>query len=140
MDNQEWLSSLKVGDKVAYDTGRYGATMWEVDAIEKITPKRNMVTGKGYSFNSDGICRVDSRNFYNLKPITDDVIEWIKRRNLLNKIQKIKFDTLSNDKLEQLYKLISQWNYVVVLSISPISLRVEVDKNGRRVRHTLSVL
>lgn len=106
MDNQDWLLNLKVGDNVAYDIGKHGAAAWTIDIIERITPARKIKTKRGLTFDAGGCCKLDADTSYELHPVTEDVLESIKRHKLLIEIEKINFKEVETGKLKRILKLL----------------------------------
>jgi hypothetical protein len=84
----EWLATLKVGDEVAYQTG-FGGQDWVVAKITEINPRKNARRQKyaiaGTWYNVFG--HMDTKYaIRRIEPVTDKVLEDIKRRNLMYKL------------------------------------------------------
>ena len=80
---QEWLDSLKVGDKVVIER-RCSSSTYSIAQIEKITPTRRITVG-GYTFRSNG--RVFNGGGYSysstyLKKFTPDILKVIEMQNI----------------------------------------------------------
>lgn len=110
LTNQEWLKSLKEGDQVAYDNSRLGTKRYVITTVKKITPKGMIRTDDGYLFNSDGYYR--SSDFWeaglHLEPVTEEILDSIKRKKLIQEFETIKFNQLTNDQLEKILKIVSE--------------------------------
>jgi len=111
MTDNEWLSSLKDGDKVAVEHNYYGTKSYTIVTIEKITPTRQIkVSGYLEKFRDGRLPRGDSRMSMGISDclvkITDEVLEAGIRLELLNYISKIKFNSLSTEKLKQIKDII----------------------------------
>lgn len=105
-EHKKWLKSLKVGDSFCYK-GKYD-NKYIIDEIVKITPKGKIRTKKELTFKSDGYKEVASTwdDSPSMQPITNEIIAYNQKQVNLNIISKFNFDTLENDKLEEIIKLI----------------------------------
>lgn len=101
---EEWLSSLKVGDKASFHSRYHGYVIVEVI---KITPTKQIKTTSGHGIQTfkEGRCRVDEWTSYSLEPITDTVKETIKRKYFLSKIRDYNFENMTNEQLERVNKI-----------------------------------
>jgi hypothetical protein len=88
---REWLDNLKVGDKVAIDTGRFGDDCYRIVKIDRITPSRQIIAG-GYRF-------IDGRGSYkqygsrrpSICPVTDEIVHTTRKVRLLERLRAIDF-------------------------------------------------
>lgn len=111
MENkQEWLDSLKEGDKVALKSFYHSSFNYDIKEITKITPTRIIKVG-GYEFNSDGRQRGRAsawgRSIY-LEPVKQDVLDMVERNKLCTKVKNTKFETLTLDQLRKIDQIISE--------------------------------
>jgi hypothetical protein len=102
IETETWLDSLKVGDKVCYES-RWGG--YEIDEIVKITPKKQIKTKKNKTFRN-GYYRVDSWGSYRLEPVTEEVTNHLRLSELRSKISNTGFSKCSIEKLEEIAKVL----------------------------------
>lgn len=102
-DNQEWLDSLKEGDMVALRIFTYSNFKYRIAKITRITPTR-IIKVDGYEFNKNGKQRGRSTWGYNiyLEPITQDILDEVEKEKLFRRLNNIKFQELSLDKLRKI--------------------------------------
>ena len=100
----DWLASLEVGSKVAAMHSYYGSLSYEIVEVERIT-KTGQLHVSGYSNNFKNGRELRERGD-KLVPITEDIKESIKRRALLNGLNKLKLDELNTEKLEKIYAIV----------------------------------
>lgn len=82
---QEWLDSLKVGDRVVIERKYMGST-YLIAKIEKITPTRRIVVG-GYTFRSNGIIFGGGYSSIYLKKFTPDILKVIEMQNIKRNVR-----------------------------------------------------
>jgi len=107
--DQEWLDSLKEGDKVAVDVGSYRSTFYKISNVVKITPTRMIKTSCGRTYNNDGRERGKSSTWDKttfLQPVTAEIEETVERYTLLHRIKETKFNDLSTEVLREIIKLV----------------------------------
>ena len=104
MDRAEWLKSLRVGDEVAIDEGRYGVR-WTIKSVKKVTPKGQFRVGH-YLFNQHGACSQGAWDHWQIVPVTDEIIEWVRRDRVLSEVRNFSFASLTTDQLEQIWAVI----------------------------------
>jgi len=97
------LTKLKVGDKVAVDTG-WGRTYWEIHKIIKITPSGMIDTENGWRFRN-GRFNVDKWTSYYLSEVTEKIIEEVEKRKLIENFKKIIPEGLSIKQLKELNEI-----------------------------------
>jgi len=112
---QEWLDSLKEGDSVAYNFGGFGYKNYKITTISKITPKRLFIVDE-LRFNKEGIYRFDSMwsTRYTLQPVTDEITEKVKTKNMLHILSKVQFHELDLETLEKIVHVIFPENKEVI--------------------------
>ena len=108
MDRKEWLKSLKIGDEVCYDAGKYGSSFYVITRVDKITPAGKIRTADEILFNLDGENSVDKYFPYVLQPVTDEVREAGERRIIIDIIGRVKFDKLETAKLREIINIIKR--------------------------------
>ena len=110
MNNSEWLESLKIGDEVAVDTGRHGYKNYEIIKIERITPTRRIsLEGRSWKFDSNGRERGKVNSWTPrkcIKPVTQDIRDSIRKKYIISRIESVKWETVSLDKLEKILEII----------------------------------
>lgn len=109
--NQEWLDSLKVGDRVAMDIGVYGSTQYVVATITKITPTRRMTTSNNKTFNADGTQYGQGSSYsgrVQLEPPTPEILERILRSRLIKALKAFKFEELTTEQLRTIQSIIKK--------------------------------
>ena len=110
----EWLKSLKVGDKVTVVRSYYGTLSYSFAEIEKITPT-GLVKVKGHERKYKdghetglGTWSVGTR----IEPVTDEIINSIKVKKLKNSItetiKNINIDQSSYEDLIRLNELLQE--------------------------------
>lgn len=101
----DWLKTLKVGDEVCYDTA-YISENYVIATVSGITPTGMVRLDNGLLFNKGGFCRDKMRNFrYHLQPVTDEIREKVRRKELLTLIGKFKFVNLTLAQLEAIAEI-----------------------------------
>lgn len=124
-NREEWLKTLKTGDKVAnkvyyWSTGYY----YEFLEVKSITPKGSIRLTNGVLLNNKG-CYSSYERFssesYNIEPITDEIMEAVMRRNLENNILDY-FKKLSGNR-----KLLNEISIKDLESIKDILSRCKED-------------
>jgi hypothetical protein len=119
MNREEWLKSLKIGDKVAdKNVDHYSSDIsYSFYTIKSITKKGNIRLDNGILLNSDGkYYKFENwhSTSYNIEPITEELLEEIKlekeKRLLINKIDEAfrsrKHKNISIEKLRELNDLL----------------------------------
>ena len=102
--DKEWVKTLKVGDKVAYDRGSWYGRDYIIDEIIKITPTGIIKTNKGQAFRPDGEVRGDG--WFYLQPITEEILLFLEKSKLLLSLRHFKYEELPIEKLRQINKII----------------------------------
>ena len=104
-ERKEWLKSLRVGDKVCYKYGLYGKDF-------TFTTVKNITKGGRIRLNCDTLLDLDGkvRRSYGFSikiyPITQEVLDSIKKSKMVNKLYRFDFNSLSLEQLEQIYSII----------------------------------
>lgn len=110
MDNNDWLKSLKVGDKIIVDsTGLYGSGE-SVHTVEKITPSWQIkVSGYDSKFKNGQML---GNWRFKLVKWTNEKEEAIKygcaNRAMASQLLKYDFTKLNNDKLSRIIHIINE--------------------------------
>jgi hypothetical protein len=103
---QGWLKELKVGDKVAINCGSYGYADYRISTVEKITPT-GRIQANNTVFDHTGYTMGSSYGGRdNLEPITDDILNFIKRKSLYYKLKNVEWNKLPLDKMEAVAKIL----------------------------------
>jgi hypothetical protein len=104
---QQWLNSLKVGDEVAVDQGKF-SRKYAILTIEKITPTRRFrLSGVSEVFDNTGReMGAGAWGSDHMEPITDAIRESAARYAALEHIKKINFSALSTQQLLDVLKVI----------------------------------
>lgn len=103
-----WLKTLQVGDSFCY-IGRHNK-LYISDKIVKVTPKGKIRTEKGLTFKSNGYKEVASTwdDSPCIEPLTDEILQFNQRQVSLSYLTQFKFDSLTNDQLEEIVKIIKR--------------------------------
>ncbi len=106
-DHQSFLDNLKVGDTVCYEIPSWSRSIYKVETIVRITPKRTFVLSNNQRFTPRGTSQVDKYHRYYLMPYTSDIIESMLQHKLAQKA-KIAASRVDYDCMEiaQLKKII----------------------------------
>jgi len=104
-NRKEWLGSLKEGDKVAYDEGKFIHGIWRIEKIIRITPTRKFTLSSGKKFDKRGIIGGEWC-FTEMVPVTKEIIENIEGRNILNKVLAVDLKSLSTYQLKKIMEII----------------------------------
>lgn len=110
-ERQDWLDSLKAGDKIAIVSGSRGFLRYEIAEVEKITPARGIIrTSKKVSFKKDGWEDNSSKwgGRYHIEPVTAEIKEWIRRDSIARALSRADFATMNLEKLEKVYAIIKE--------------------------------
>lgn len=91
-NREEWLKTLKKGDKVANKTreGFSGQKAYQFLEVKNITAKGNIRLTNGILLNENGYYyKYENWNSctYDIEPITDEIIEYEKNRKEYNSIR-----------------------------------------------------
>ena len=103
-----WIKSLKEGDKVAVRVNNYGqGGYYIIKTIKRITPTRKIRLDNNELYDSNGY---KSGSEYSIgtwiRPVTDKVMRNIKHRELLYKVSNFDFKMLTLEKLEKIIEII----------------------------------
>ena len=105
---KEWLSGLKVGDKVAMVGYSYGE-IFRVNytTIKKITPTRIIVTETNQRYRPDGTGMNGDGSFRDyIEPISEKTDGWLYTRKAMSIINKTQFEKLPVAKLKAIIEII----------------------------------
>ena len=108
--NSEDTSRLEVGDELAFTNGYGRECVYVLMKIERITPTRRFICGH-YTLDSDLSVRGDYGRGWNsvqARLPTKEIIEGIKRRELINEITNAKLQELRTSSLHEIAKIISE--------------------------------
>jgi hypothetical protein len=107
MERQEWLDSLKEGDKVALRHNGYSTDSYLIREITRITPKRIIKVGN-IEYNNKGQQR--GRGTWDrgvdIVPITQDILNRIEKSRLVSEISDINFKTVPLEKLRKIAEIL----------------------------------
>lgn len=92
MDRQEWLKSLKIGDKVANEikVGFNNEKAYEFLEVKNVTAKGNIRLTNGILLNSNGFYSKYENwrsTRYEIEPITNEILEYEKNRREYNNLK-----------------------------------------------------
>lgn len=101
MQDFEWLKELKVGDKVAVDNSdHWHRNNYSIHTVEKITPTGRIKLSSGSVYFPNGK-KVGESYCYPLRQLTPEIIELVRRRRLMDKLNFNSFKgLLSSERLE----------------------------------------
>jgi hypothetical protein len=101
----EWLKNIKVGDEIAVDcSSTWNRCLYLIHKVEKITPTGRIKLSDGSQYHPDGR-RIGETYCYPLRQITPEILEIIKRRDLMRLIKSDKLiGSLSSERLEIMLK------------------------------------
>lgn len=112
MFNKEFTQNLKVGDKFCTPNSSDHYTIY---TVKRITKTEIVASFKGredleirFSKETGKKCNSDIWHSELIQEITPEIIEKIKKRNILYKIKKIEFDNLPYEVLEKIYQLVEK--------------------------------
>lgn len=105
-ENMAWIKELKIGDKIAVDiSSTWMRNNYKICTVEKITPTGRIKLSDGSQYQPDGK-QIGTSYSYPLRQITPAILDIIKRRQLISKIDIDKFiGLLSVERLE----ILLQW-------------------------------
>lgn len=104
-EKQAWLDGLEVGSRVVIQSHRFKS----ITRIEKITKTRRFSTSNGQRFNSDGSqYGKSSWDFYELEPVTEEVVIEIKKRKLVSKMNNVKWGEVNYQKLKVISEILGE--------------------------------
>lgn len=103
-EDMSWLKDLKLGDEVAVDNSSYWhRNSFVICKVVKITPTGRIKMDNGRQFHPDGKEIGVHSSFSPLRKVTPEILELIKRKELLYKLKFDKFvGLLSSERLETL--------------------------------------
>ncbi|MEK5358191.1 hypothetical protein [Paenibacillus sp. FSL L8-0709] len=104
MEYQEWLDSLKVGNEVLI-SGKYGGGyLYFIGTIERITPTREIKIGAlVFKNGSEG-----ERSLIKIEPVTQEVRENIKHKELSRFLIDYRFENLPLNALEEISNILDK--------------------------------
>jgi hypothetical protein len=108
-ETQKFLDSLNEGDKVAVRVYGNHGTIHTVTKVTRITPTGIIKTADGNAFKG-GQMRPQvawDRTKY-LFPVTQEILDEIKRRHLESKVSGLKTNTLTLDQLERIAAILGE--------------------------------
>jgi len=106
-----WIASLKEGDKVAVKNGSIGFRYYEILEIIRITPTGRITTSDGTKFDNRGreMGKKDTWSIsLDIEPITEEVVESMRRRKILQAISSTNFKELSLESLDAIYEILNK--------------------------------
>lgn len=109
---QGWLRELKIGDKVCIDCGAYGSQDYTFRIINKITPTGRMIINNT-TYDHEGVEMGRSDRWYrrNRKvEYTDEIKNFIQRKNAFAKIRSIKWKDIPTDKILDILRILEGEN------------------------------
>ena len=103
--DMEWLKNIKAGDEVAVDySNMWSRYVYKIRKVEKITPTGRIKLDDDSYYDANGR-KIGDRYNYPLCQITLEILELIKRRELMYKIKADKLiGMLSSERLEIMLK------------------------------------
>ncbi len=102
--NEEWLKSLKVGDKVYYICGDIVGTK----TVERLTPTgRVILKGKSGQF-INGRHRIDAYNSERISELTNELQKEFRDRLILKKIKAYDWTKSDHDTIVAVYNILYQ--------------------------------
>jgi len=104
IERRNWLTSLKVGDKVTYRTKWHGDN---ITTIKRITPTGQIKTEDGRTFR-DGYCKIDSWEGVFLRPLTQEIKERILLRETYQRVVNTNWKKVSPEKLKQIVAILGE--------------------------------
>lgn len=109
-ERQEWLDSLKEGDKVALNLSRHGGRSYEITEITRVTPNRQfrLKSNPTLLFKKGGDCHPDRFYYYHVEPITEEIVQHINRKVYLSKAKSAILATLTTNQLKRIYDIINE--------------------------------
>ena len=109
-ERNNWINSLKEGDKVAVRINNYGqGEYYVIKTIKRITPTGKIRLDDNELYNSNGYKSGDEySNGTWIIPVTDKIMRNIKRRRLLYKVSNFDFKMLTLEKLENIIEIITE--------------------------------
>lgn len=87
---KSWLSGLKPGDTVAYNTGGWSG-VHSAMTIDRVTPTQILCGEKRFSRETG--CLRGSSNRYSLKPLTAELQEQIEHNALKNWLSSLQYSS-----------------------------------------------
>ena len=100
--NEEWLKSLKVGDKVYYICG----DIVGIKTVERLTPTgRVVLKGKTGQF-INGRHRIDAYNSERINELTDELEKELRDRLRLKKIKAYDWTKTDHDTIVAVYNIL----------------------------------
>lgn len=102
----EWLNELKVGDQVCYQNFWHG---YQFETITKITQTGQIKTDKGNTFKK-GISNRGYSNSLHLVPITQIILDAVRRGKLYRELRDFKTGKFSLDQLERIAIILGEEN------------------------------
>lgn len=104
-----WVKTLKEGDEVAYNIGRYGKERWVIGRVKKITTTGKIRIDDGTLFDEKGEHRSGTgwnRIYRTIQPVTQEILDSIRREKILYDLSHVKFEKLPLEKLEEIMKIL----------------------------------
>jgi hypothetical protein len=108
MNNLEWFKTLKIGDTVCYDTGYNENHEYYITSVLKITPTGKVKTSDGMTFDSTNSTSVSAYRYCSLQPVNEEILEYIKKKELLLRISEVNFNKLNLNQIEQIIAIINK--------------------------------
>ncbi len=100
--NEEWLKSLKPGDKVYFTCGSTNG----IRRVERITPTgRVVLVGHSGQF-INGTHKLDAWNFEHITELTDELEKEFRDRLRLKKIKAYDWTKADHDTIVAVYKIL----------------------------------
>ena len=104
IDYDKWVSSLKVGDKVAVHITSPLWERYEIRHVEKIL-KRGIRVDGFIPFTNGKVARDDGWST-RLEPIAEDIQDVVDRRVLLAELSRLEMKKLSTEQLREIKRVV----------------------------------
>ena len=100
--NEEWLKSLKPGDKVYYTNGPTRS----IKTVERLTPTGRVILKNHVGQFIDGRHRLDTYNLERISELTDELEKELRNRIRLKKIKAYDWTKADHDTICAVYKIL----------------------------------
>ena len=127
---EEWIKTLRVGDKVAVKRDVFGTISYYTETIKKITPKGQIRLNDDSLFKTNGVKQGEYSQPC-IVPYDQTIKDSFRKNKICGDLLRFKYVDLPLEKLEEIYKIVMNSNNENVKVKLPLNEMEEAVKEKR---------